>query len=425
MKIAFITFQYPPEISYGGIAIYTKQMAELLVKRGHYVEIFTSTVSSNMSYNDNGIIVNRVLENNNYYFGFSISSFFIDRHNKVKFDLVEGPDYFADSRRIIEMFPELPFVLRIHSPHSLFLRLNHSILNFNELKNIFKDLLYPIIFLKNQFKSKNSFFWNSKLFQILNWDIIERSQLTNISAIACPSYAVMEYVKKYWSVQPHLLKFSPHVFSPSASLLEIEFKTKTANDKITIGFLGRVEEKKGVKLILKSIPFLVKKYPNLYFVFVGRISNEPGTKLEFDKWANINYNRFSKYFKFLGSVDNNLIHEYIKDFDIAVIPSWWENFPNVCLELMSAAKPIIASSNGGMSEMIVDNYSGVLFDFRNCKEFIFKIQNLIEDEKLRMSLGRNARKRVIELYNDEVIGSQIESVYKFAISNKLQNLSIK
>ena len=60
MNIALITIEYPPEKDYGGIAIYMKQIAEILLNRDHYVEVFTVSELVEGVFNEGGLIVNKI-----------------------------------------------------------------------------------------------------------------------------------------------------------------------------------------------------------------------------------------------------------------------------------------------------------------------------------------------------------------------------
>ena len=43
LKIAYLSFEYPPDTAIGGIATYTEQISKLMAAKGHHVEVFTSS----------------------------------------------------------------------------------------------------------------------------------------------------------------------------------------------------------------------------------------------------------------------------------------------------------------------------------------------------------------------------------------------
>ena len=60
MKIAFVTYEYPPETGGGGIGTSAQQTAELFSKKGHSVEVFAGSEISNSTTKEGCIIVNRI-----------------------------------------------------------------------------------------------------------------------------------------------------------------------------------------------------------------------------------------------------------------------------------------------------------------------------------------------------------------------------
>jgi len=60
MKIALVSYEYPPDTSYGGISTYVYQAAHMLVKAGHLVEVFTASPTRTGSCQESGINVHRI-----------------------------------------------------------------------------------------------------------------------------------------------------------------------------------------------------------------------------------------------------------------------------------------------------------------------------------------------------------------------------
>ncbi|MEH2108257.1 glycogen/starch synthase [Nostoc sp.] len=57
MKIAFISYEYPPDTAYGGIATYLYQAARVLQQRGHLVEVFAGSTYRTTTETENEILV--------------------------------------------------------------------------------------------------------------------------------------------------------------------------------------------------------------------------------------------------------------------------------------------------------------------------------------------------------------------------------
>jgi glycosyltransferase involved in cell wall biosynthesis len=114
---------------------------------------------------------------------------------------------------------------------------------------------------------------------------------------------------------------------------------------------------------------------------------------------------------FLGQVGAEERAALLAGCDFVVIPSIIlpggraEGTPVVCLESLAAGLPVIASRSGGLADVIVDGFNGLLFEPGNCKELASAIRRLIDDPLLRNRLSANARLTARE-YDWEAISSK-------------------
>ena len=83
---------------------------------------------------------------------------------------------------------------------------------------------------------------------------------------------------------------------------------------------------------------------------------------------------------------------------------------------MSAGRPVIGSSEGGMKE-ILKNGNGILVNPHDIKQMADAVINLLNDEKTRWQYGRKGRSALMENYSEELIGGQIETHYRRTIEN--------
>src|SRR5262245_7138891 len=103
MKIAFISYEYPPDTAYGGIATYVEQAAQMLQRRGHYVEVFTGSPARSGTVSQDGLLVHRVQVATQASFTLPIGQVFSERHTLVQFDVLEGPEFYADAREAVRL----------------------------------------------------------------------------------------------------------------------------------------------------------------------------------------------------------------------------------------------------------------------------------------------------------------------------------
>jgi glycosyltransferase involved in cell wall biosynthesis len=181
-----------------------------------------------------------------------------------------------------------------------------------------------------------------------------------------------------------------------------------------VTFLGRLENRKGVVDLARAIPSVLQRHSQARFRFVGASDESPEPGVEMLNYLKKLLSGCQQAVEFSGPVRPEKIPEVLADADICVFPSLWENFPYVCLEAMTAARAIIGSSAGGMSEMLAED-AGRLVPPHRPAAIARAISKLLEDTSLRTRLARMARTRVLEAYGVDRIGKVQEASYGQAI----------
>jgi len=98
---------------------------------------------------------------------------------------------------------------------------------------------------------------------------------------------------------------------------------------------------------------------------------------------------------FVGFADGKKLAGLYKGAGCVIIPSlWYENSPNVLLEAMAFARPVVASNIGSLPETLVDNRTGFLFEPGNEKELSDKVKQLLGNHTQASSFGKEGRERV-------------------------------
>ncbi len=172
---------------------------------------------------------------------------------------------------------------------------------------------------------------------------------------------------------------------------------------IVIGYVGRLDQMKGVKDLFDAFLHLYSKFPTLRLVLAGE-GNLKEEILDTVKAAE------------LGSVVSlpghytGDIHNLLSTFDVFVFPSYWEGFPYSILEAMRAALPIVATDVGGISEALTTNREALLVPARSTEALIAAIQTLIENPELRRSLAANARNRFLSEFAIERMHENVRAV---------------
>ncbi|HET7839983.1 MAG TPA: glycosyltransferase [Terriglobia bacterium] len=95
----------------------------------------------------------------------------------------------------------------------------------------------------------------------------------------------------------------------------------------------------------------------------------------------------------MGALPRSRMREFWNSLDIAVVPSLYEPFPLVALEVIACGTAVIASKIGGLPEIVVDGESGLLVPAGDASALANAIVSLLTNENLRLRLAEGARRR--------------------------------
>jgi glycosyltransferase involved in cell wall biosynthesis len=178
-------------------------------------------------------------------------------------------------------------------------------------------------------------------------------------------------------------------------------------------FVGRLEYRKGIDVLLAAIPLVLKTNPDVQFNIIGAdTGNEYQNRFAADTDPII-----LQKVTFRGKVDDEQLKEAYRDCDIFVAPSRYESFGLIFIEAMSYGKPVIGCDAGGMPEIITNNYNGLFAVTGNAQSLAEKLTLLIENTSLRNELGNNALKTVQEKFTVTQLAASSLNYYQRIISN--------
>ncbi|MBI1802518.1 MAG: glycosyltransferase family 4 protein [Chloroflexi bacterium] len=114
------------------------------------------------------------------------------------------------------------------------------------------------------------------------------------------------------------------------------------------------------------------------------------------------------------------VPEIVRSFDVSVLPTtareWREGLGQVILEAMALGKPVVATRSGGPSEVVMDGVTGYLVPTGDIDEMAAAILRLLNDEGLRLRMGRAGRERVVQHFSLARGVEAIQSLYREMIS---------
>ena len=171
-------------------------------------------------------------------------------------------------------------------------------------------------------------------------------------------------------------------------------------------YVGRLLALKGINVLIRAIPKVLKENRNVKFVFIG-----PGNREVYMNMLRETGVPRPNY-AFLGYRNREELLRYYRISNIFVIPSYSENMPMTLLEAMSCALPVISTRVGGIPEVVSDYVDGILVTPGSVDELASSLILLLQDENLRRSLGLNARKKIMEKFSWNKAIHRILGIYR-------------
>lgn len=173
--------------------------------------------------------------------------------------------------------------------------------------------------------------------------------------------------------------------------------------KQNIVFLGRFEERKGVRQLVKAFEQLPNR-EEVELIMCGK-----GPLL--DEIRDYSDNKDLKIF-FPGFVDNETKAKYLSCADIAVFPSTaGESFGIVLTEAMSAGAGVTLGGNNPGYASVLEEFEDTLFDPNNQEEFVAKLTEFLSDSNKRKKIGSMQHKIVQKYDVDIVVDRLIKEAY--------------
>jgi glycosyltransferase involved in cell wall biosynthesis len=164
-----------------------------------------------------------------------------------------------------------------------------------------------------------------------------------------------------------------HVFNPQKS-----------KEKQYILFLGHPFHLKGVDILIEAFNKISSYFPEVNLKIIGHC---PGGENERDVYRQLRGGNTK--IQILNPVFYHDAIKLIQNCKFLVLPSRSEAMGRVLIEAMACKKAIIGSNVGGIPDLIIDNFNGMLFQAGSVKELSEKMERLLSDSKLRRRLGNN------------------------------------
>jgi phosphatidylinositol alpha-mannosyltransferase len=223
-------------------------------------------------------------------------------------------------------------------------------------------------------------------------------KIDGVIGVAPLNLKIFKYYKGPKTVIPNGIDLDE--FNPEVPKIK-----KYLDGKINILFLGRIEERKGLIYLLRSLKVLNRRHDNLRLIVVG----EGPLKKYCQKWAL--KNKLDNVV-FEKPVSQKEVPSYYRTADIYCSPAiYGESFGIVLIESMAVGTPVVAFANKGYAG-VLENTKGGRFLARpkDHRTLADKLEMLINNPELRKEMGEWGKKEA-EKYSWPKIVDQVLAFY--------------
>ena len=182
-----------------------------------------------------------------------------------------------------------------------------------------------------------------------------------------------------------------------------------SNEKIVL-FAGRVDEIKGVSYLIRAFREVLKIELDCRLIIAGSGNYD----LFFQEIQDI-----CTKITFTGLLDKKELYELYRIADVGVVPSLFEPFGYVPVEMMMHKLPIVATATSGLNEVVDENCALKIPLIRysdrveiDTKLLAEKILYILSHPKEARKLGENGRKRYEQMYTSEIFGQKMIQFYQ-------------
>lgn len=379
VKIALISFEYPPAVAIGGIGTYAWQASHMLAAHGIEVAVFAAGLSDNVESPHPLIRVQRIVAENRIQFSSCLIPFLFASHQRDPIDVIEAPEIGPEGAPAFRALPQVARVVKLHTPAYLVDRVGYEHPGF----------------------ARRFRFWIGGLrrgcWRRLSRPVYQRESDAEYHGalladeIAAPSCAIGEVVARDWRLNDALIHHYPLPFEPRAELLALPPPHAVS----TVGFLGRLEPRKGVLELARAIPAILDRFPHLRFRLIG--PSWPYHDTDMQSWIGRHFPRIMPALDFTGAITPAQVPRELERCDILVLPSRWESFGFTCCESLSSGRAVIGSASGGMADMIEPGISGLLVPPNSPRAIADAVISLAADPAKTVSYGLAGRTRITTL----------------------------
>ncbi|MCH7885317.1 MAG: glycosyltransferase family 4 protein [Planctomycetes bacterium] len=178
------------------------------------------------------------------------------------------------------------------------------------------------------------------------------------------------------------------------------------NDEIVVGTIARLFANKGYESIMRAMGPALARHPKLRFVWIG----DGAYRRRYER--RLALMGLGKYVHFVGLVPPSAVPCLLNGFDILLHASAWEGLPRAVVQGLLMEVPAVSFDNDGAPEVVIPGETGLLVPYGDTGRLAGAIVELACDPDRRRAMGRQGRRRCLEMFDWRDMVSRIEMLYE-------------
>ncbi len=174
---------------------------------------------------------------------------------------------------------------------------------------------------------------------------------------------------------------------------------------LQVGFFGRLTRQKGPDVLIDAAADVVSHLPQTRFVFFGKGEMEEALR------AQVEEQQLAAHVDFKGAYAQGEATAHMRRMDVLAMPSRWEGSPYVLLEALQAGVPVVASSVGGVSDLIRNGVNGICVAAGDHEALCDGLLGVLRDPLMRRQLAEQGR-ATVAAHTLKAMAEAVSQVYR-------------
>lgn len=189
-------------------------------------------------------------------------------------------------------------------------------------------------------------------------------------------------------------------------------KNGIPDDKKIILFIGRINELKGIDILVRALPKVLESVPKAHLLIIGRDDGYYLQKIkDLVKELNLNYD-----VTILGPIYGKDNHAaYLEASVFAFTPRHYEETSLACLGALALKTPVVTSEQASIP-YLEESKAGFEISLDE-KVLVQKLTLILKDPKLGEEMGKNGRGLIKKVFDVPKVGEQLKEMIRKAVEN--------